>query len=143
MCEATEKDVDLAVKAARAAFEGEWRQTTPAVRGQLLNKLADLTEKNIKLLAAVEALDNGKSFAMAQGDIGAVIETLRYYAGWADKITGQTMDINPDTFHYSRHEPVRFVFGVYRKHHMLTVAADWRLRTVRTLAKSPFPLYSC
>merc|ERR1712093_926227 len=106
VCEATEKDVDLAVKAARAAFEGEWRQTTPAVRGQLLNKLADLTEKNIELLAAVEALDNGKSFAMAQGDVGAVVQTLRYYAGWADKITGQTMDINPDTFHYSRHEPI-------------------------------------
>merc|ERR1712054_258357 len=95
VCEATEKDVDLAVKAARAAFEGEWRQTTPAVRGQLLNKLADL-----------EALDNGKSFAMAQGDVGAVVQTLRYYAGWADKITGQTMDITPDTFHYSRHEPI-------------------------------------
>merc|ERR1712169_12230 len=106
VCEATEKDVDLAVKASRAAFEGEWRQTTPAVRGQLLNKLADLTEKNIELLAAVEALDNGKSFAMAQGDVGAVVQTLRYYAGWADKITGQTMDINPDTFHYSRHEPI-------------------------------------
>merc|ERR1712000_428455 len=69
-------------------------------------KDADLAEKNIELFAAVEALDNGKSFAMAQGDVGAVVQTLRYYAGWADKITGQTMDINPDTFHYSRHEPI-------------------------------------
>ena len=115
VCEATEKDVDLAVKAARAAFEGEWRQTTPAVRGQLLNKLADLAEKNTDLLAAVESLDNGKSIKMATGDVGAAIACLRYYAGWADKITGQTMDINPDTFHYSRHEPVCHAFEICRK----------------------------
>jgi len=106
VCEATSKDVDVAVKAARAAFEGEWRTTTPQARGGLLNKLADIAEKNSELLAAVESLDNGKSIANARGDVGAVIGCIRYYAGWADKITGRTLDISPNTFDYTRLEPI-------------------------------------
>lgn len=106
VCEATEKDVDIAAKAARAAFEGEWSQVTPHDRGKLLWKLSDLVEKNIELLAAVESLDNGKSLTMAKGDLGAVLKTLRYYAGWADKIEGKTIDVAPDMFHYTRSEPV-------------------------------------
>ncbi|KAH7347886.1 aldehyde dehydrogenase [Plectosphaerella cucumerina] len=104
--EATEKDVDIAVAAARKAFNGEWRTTTPFDRSRLLNKLADLAEKNAELLAAVESLDNGKSISMATGDVSAVIGCLRYYAGWADKITGKTIDVNSDSFHYTRSEPI-------------------------------------
>ncbi|KAH9893866.1 aldehyde dehydrogenase [Xylariomycetidae sp. FL2044] len=104
--EATEKDVDIAVKAARKAFEGEWKNTTPQLRGIYLLKLADLLEKNSELLAAVECLDNGKSINMARGDVGAVIGCIRYYGGWADKIEGKTIDINTETFHYTRHEPI-------------------------------------
>jgi aldehyde dehydrogenase (NAD+) len=104
--EATEKDVDVAVAAARKAFEGPWRRTTPAQRGMYLWKLAEICEKNTDLLASVESLDNGKSITMARGDIGAAIATIRYYAGWADKIEGKTIDVNPDTFHYTRREPV-------------------------------------
>ncbi|TLS26719.1 hypothetical protein PpBr36_04368 [Pyricularia pennisetigena] len=104
--EATEKDVDIAVKAARKAFEGEWKQTTPGQRSKLLITLAELTEKNFDLLAAVESLDNGKSIAMAKGDVGAVAGCLRYYGGWADKIEGKTIDIAPDMFHYTRSEPI-------------------------------------
>ncbi|KAH8878637.1 hypothetical protein GQ53DRAFT_584785, partial [Thozetella sp. PMI_491] len=81
VAEATEKDVDIAVAAARKAFETEWRQTTPQKRGLLMNKLADLAEQNLDLLAAVESLDNGKSIMMARGDAGAVVGCLRYYAG--------------------------------------------------------------
>ncbi|TLD24152.1 hypothetical protein PspLS_06507 [Pyricularia sp. CBS 133598] len=104
--EATEKDVDIAVKAARKAFEGEWKQTTPGQRSKLLTTLAELVEKNLDLLAAVESLDNGKSIAMAKGDVGAVAGCLRYYGGWADKIEGKTIDIAPDMFHYTRSEPI-------------------------------------
>ncbi|KAK3955887.1 aldehyde dehydrogenase domain-containing protein [Pseudoneurospora amorphoporcata] len=104
--EATEKDVDVAVAAARKAFDGVWRETTPQQRGIYLLKLADLVEKNLDLLAAVESLDNGKSITMARGDIGAVVGTIRYYGGWADKIEGKTIDISPDTFHYTRQEPL-------------------------------------
>lgn len=106
VCEATEKDVDLAVSAARNAFEGEWRQTAPHTRANLLLKLGDLVEKNIDLLAAIESLDNGKSISMAKGDVGAVVKCIRYYGGWADKIEGKTIDIAPDMFHYTRPEPV-------------------------------------
>jgi len=104
--EATEKDVDIAVAAARKAFNGVWRRTTPQQRSIYLIKLAELCEKNADLLAAVESLDNGKSITLARGDVGAVVGCLRYYGGWADKIEGKTIDINPDMFHYTRREPV-------------------------------------
>jgi aldehyde dehydrogenase (NAD+) len=106
VCEGTEKDVDLAVAAARKAFNTTWRAVTPGERGRLMLKLADLAEKNLDLLAAVESLDNGKSITMARGDVGAVVGCIRYYGGWADKIEGKTLDIAPDMFNYTRHEPV-------------------------------------
>ena len=104
--EATEKDVDIAVAAARKAFEGEWRKVTPEDRGKLLVKLADLFEKNSDALASVESLDNGKAFSMAKVDIALCAGCLRYYGGWADKIEGKVLDTNPDTFTYIRKEPV-------------------------------------
>ena len=104
--EATEKDVDIAVAAARKAFEGEWKTVTPENRGKLLVNLANLFEKNIDLLAAVESLDNGKALTMAKGDVGACVGTLRYYGGWADKIEGKVIDTSPDTFNYTKKEPV-------------------------------------
>ncbi|KAI5925990.1 aldehyde dehydrogenase [Camillea tinctor] len=104
--EATEKDVDIAVKAARKAFNGVWKTTTPQQRGIYLTNLADLIEKNSDLLAAVESLDNGKSISMARGDVKAVAGCIRYYGGWADKIEGKTIDIDPQSFHYTRQEPI-------------------------------------
>lgn len=104
--EATEKDVDIAVSAARKAFQGPWRKETPENRGRLLVKLADLFEKNVDLLAAVESLDNGKAISMAKGDVGAAAGCLRYYGGWADKIEGKVVDTTPDTFNYIKKEPI-------------------------------------
>jgi aldehyde dehydrogenase (NAD+) len=104
--EATEKDVDIAVKAARHAFEGDWRKASPEDRGKLLTKLATLFEQNLDQLAAVEALDNGKAFSMAKGDVGMCAATLRYYAGWSDKIEGKVIDTGHDTFNYTKKEPV-------------------------------------
>lgn len=106
VCEATEKDVDVAVAAARKAFQTTWHETTPQQRGAYLLKLADLAEQKKELLAAVESLDNGKSISMARGDVGAVIGCIRYYGGWADKVEGKTIDVAPDMFHYTRQEPV-------------------------------------
>ncbi|PLN74537.1 aldehyde dehydrogenase [Aspergillus taichungensis] len=104
--EANEKDVDIAVAAARKAFENEWRQVTPTERGRLLTKLGDLMERDSDTLAAIEALDNGKAFTMAKVDVANAIACLRYYGGWADKIHGQTIDTNPETLVYTRHEPI-------------------------------------
>ena len=93
--EGTPKDVDLAVEVAQKAFDTTWGLNTPAVaRGQLLYKLADLMEKNKAELAALEALDNGKTFAWASGaDVPGSIECIRYYAGWADKNHGQVIEV--------------------------------------------------
>ncbi len=106
--ESSVEDVNKAVKAARRAFdEGPWRRMAASERGRLLYKLADLMEKHQDELAALEALDNGKPFAFAKAvDIGLSIKTYRYYAGWADKIHGQTIPISGPYLAYTKEEPV-------------------------------------
>ena len=104
--EATEKDVDKAVSVARKAFEGPWRKVTPQQRSLYLIKLADLFEQNVEQLAAIESLDNGKAFSIAKQDVSLAAGCLRYYGGWADKIEGKVIDTNPDTFSYTKQEPV-------------------------------------
>lgn len=108
VAQANAEDVDLAVKAARRAFEeGDWPLMDARDRGKLLNRLADLIEAHAEELAALETLDNGKPIRDAQAaDIPLVIDCLRYYAGWADKITGDTIPIRGDFFCYTRREPV-------------------------------------
>jgi aldehyde dehydrogenase (NAD+) len=111
IAEADAADVDIAVSAARAAFEhGPWRKTQASERGRLLNRLADLIEKNADELAALEALDNGKPFAVAKAvDVAATAGCYRYFAGWADKIQGKTIPIDGNYFCYTRLEPVGVV----------------------------------
>ncbi len=108
VAEGDKADIDLAAKAARKAFDsGPWRKTDARDRGRMLNKLADLIEQNIDDLAALETLDNGKPIAEARnGDLPLVIDCLRYYAGWADKIHGQTIPVRGNFFTYTRREPV-------------------------------------
>ncbi|KAJ9251993.1 aldehyde dehydrogenase [Paecilomyces variotii] len=104
--EATEKDVDIAVAAARKAFETTWKQTTPTDRGRLLTKLADLIERDADILAAIESLDNGKSLFFAKLDVANSAACIRYYGGWADKIVGQTIDTDPENLTYTKHEAI-------------------------------------
>ncbi|KAL9036576.1 MAG: hypothetical protein Q9214_006072, partial [Letrouitia sp. 1 TL-2023] len=104
--EATEKDVDIAVTAARKAFEGVWKTTTPDTRARLLTKLADLIERESKTLGAIESLDNGKALAMATNDVMLAAGCIRYYGGWADKIEGKVVETNPECFNYIRQEPI-------------------------------------
>ncbi len=101
-------DIDLAVKAARKAFDGgSWRKVDARDRGRLMNKLADLIEKNFDELAELETLDNGKPISESRNaDLPLVIDCLRYYAGWADKIHGQTVPIRGNYFCYTKREPV-------------------------------------
>jgi len=79
---------------------------SPSQRGALLFKLADLIERDSLLLASIESLDNGKSITMAKGDLTAVVGTIRYYAGWADKIHGKIIDTQADRFNFTKHEPI-------------------------------------
>jgi len=102
-------DVDKAVNAAIQAFrrDSPWRKTNASDRGVLLNRLADLLERDRQYLASLETLDNGKPYAMSYAvDLPLSIKCLRYYAGWADKNVGQTIPIDGDYFAYTRHEPV-------------------------------------
>ncbi|GAC1467149.1 MAG: aldehyde dehydrogenase family protein [Isosphaeraceae bacterium] len=101
-------DIDLAVKAARKAFDsGSWRKTDARDRGRMLNRLADLIEAKIDELAELETLDNGKPLSESRhADLPLVIDCFRYYAGWADKIHGQTVPIRGNYFCYTRREPV-------------------------------------
>jgi aldehyde dehydrogenase (NAD+) len=108
VAEGDKADIDLAVKAARKAFDsGPWRKMDARDRGRLLYKLADLIESHVDELSELEVLDNGKPISEARhGDLPLVIDCLRYYAGWADKIHGQTIPVRGNFFTYTRREPV-------------------------------------
>jgi aldehyde dehydrogenase (NAD+) len=111
VAEGDKADVDLAVKAARRAFEeGPWPRMDASQRGRLLNKLADLIEQHQEELASLETLDNGKPYRDSLNvDLPLTIKCYRYYAGWADKIHGKTIPVDGSYFCYTRHEPVGVV----------------------------------
>jgi aldehyde dehydrogenase (NAD+) len=104
----SEEDIDVAVVAARAAFKSSsWRDISAAERGQLLWKLGDLCEKNAHILATVDAWDNGKPYQQAMDeDVAETISVFRYYAGWADKVYGQTIETSNLKLAYTKHEPL-------------------------------------
>ncbi|MGE0606206.1 MAG: aldehyde dehydrogenase family protein [Pirellulales bacterium] len=104
-------DVDLAVQAARNALEhGPWSKLDARDRGRVMNRLADLIEEDAAELTALESLDNGKPIRDARGaDLPLTVDCLRYYAGYADKIHGQTIPVRGNYFTYTRREPVGVV----------------------------------
>lgn len=104
--EALDEDVDSAVQAAQAAFDGGWSGADPAVRAKALNKIADILEENAELFASIEALDNGKSISNARGDIALAVGCFRSTAGWADKITGSVVETGESHFNFTRREPL-------------------------------------
>ncbi|XP_018017996.1 aldehyde dehydrogenase, mitochondrial [Hyalella azteca] len=109
VAEADKADVDKAVSAARAAFalNGEWRSMDASHRGVLLNRLADLMERDKVYLASLETLDNGKPYKDALlADVELSVKNLRYFAGYADKIHGTTIPTDGPYFAYTRLEPV-------------------------------------
>ncbi|CAD6229499.1 GSCOCG00006625001-RA-CDS [Cotesia congregata] len=109
--EGDKADVDKAVAAAKKAFArgSEWRGLQPAQRSTLLNKLADLVERHVQEIASIMTLENGKPFAHAVGETQMAADTFRYYAGWCDKIQGQTIPIDDGTLVMTRKEPVGVV----------------------------------
>jgi aldehyde dehydrogenase (NAD+) len=110
VAEADKADVDLAVKAARKALEsGPWSKMDAADRGRLLYKLADLVEKQAADLAVLESLNCGKTISDSRGDMQGVVNSLRYYAGWADKIEGRTVPVRGNFLSYTLRQPVGVV----------------------------------
>ena len=114
VAEAGLEDVDRAVRAARAAFDGgPWRTMRPAERARLLWKLGDLVLAHADELALLETLDNGKPiFESRQVDIGMVAGCFHYFSGWASKLTGDTTDVSPSFFTYTLREPVGVVGAI-------------------------------
>ena len=128
--EASVADVDRAVAAARKAFDdrrGAWRKMSASERGRLIWRLADLIEKNLEELAELETLDNGKPiFESKYVDIPMVVDVLRYYAGWATKIHGETVNSFENAFTYTLREPVGVV-GMIIPWNFPLLLASWKL----------------
>ncbi len=101
------EDIDLAVKAARAAFESvEWREMLPAERGRILNKVAQMIREQKDELARLETLDTGKPLSQAYTDVEVAARYFEYYAGVADKILGETIPVRADILNYTVREPL-------------------------------------
>jgi len=106
------EDVDLAVAAARAALP-VWGGLRAAERGRILQRAAALLEQHQEDLIELESLDAGKPLAgVRRQDMASVIDTVRYYAGWCDKITGQVIPTRPNALTYTIREPVGVVAAI-------------------------------
>ncbi|KAI0547430.1 aldehyde dehydrogenase [Xylaria curta] len=124
---ASAEDIDKAVAAARKALNHEsWRDISATERGQLMFKLADLAEQEKEILATIETWDNGKPYGDALGDLGEVIDCIRYYAGWADKIYGQTIPTTAQKFAYTIKQPIGVCGQIIPWNYPLAMAA-WKL----------------
>ena len=128
VAEARSAEIDRAVEAARRAFaDGRWRHMNPHKRSRLLWRLADLVEDNADELGLLETQDNGKPYFEARRiDVPSVAQTLRYYAGLADKVQGDTVPVPGPFLNYTLREPVGVVGAIIPWNFPLSMAA-WKV----------------
>ncbi len=128
VAEGDAEDVDRAVRAARRAFDaGPWPRMAPAERQKILLRVADLIDAHGLELAQLETLDNGKALAESQHvDIPSAAETFRYYAGWVNKLAGETNPTDPAFFNFTLREPVG-VCGQVIPWNFPLLMASWKL----------------
>ena len=120
-------DVDAAVKAARAAFEGDWGATGPTARGKLLVKLAEIIEREAVRLGEIEVRDNGKLIAEMGAQTKYLAEWYRYFGGLADKIEGSVIPSDkPGIFNFTRYEPLG-VIGMITAWNSPLLLLAWKL----------------
>jgi phenylacetaldehyde dehydrogenase len=126
-------DINRAVSAARAAFDGPWSRMTPSERGRVIWRIGDLLLEHIEEFAQLESLDNGKPYAVAKGaDVPLAADLFHYMAGWATKIEGNTINISVPympgaNFHsYTLREPVGVIGQIIPWNFPLLMAA-WKL----------------
>jgi acyl-CoA reductase-like NAD-dependent aldehyde dehydrogenase len=111
--DAGEEDVERAVRAARAAFEGEWGALTGFQRSRLMHKLADLIERDADRLAELESRDSGKLLREFSGQMRLLPTWYRYFAGWADKLAGESIPSDkPNFVAFTQRVPVGVVAAV-------------------------------
>jgi len=128
IAEGDRADIDLAVKAARRAFEsGPWAKMSASERGRIIWKIADLLEQHTEEFAELETLDNGKPISVSRvADVPLAVDLFRYMAGWATKIEGSTIPISGPFFAYTRREPIGVVGQIIPWNFPLLMAA-WKL----------------
>ena len=128
VAEARAADIDRAVQAARAAYrDSKWRRMDPHKRSRLLWNLAELVEANADELGLLETRDNGKPYFEARRvDVPSVARTLRYYAGLADKVQGDTVPVPGPFLNYTLREPVGVVGAIIPWNFPLSMAA-WKV----------------
>jgi phenylacetaldehyde dehydrogenase len=128
VAEGDKADIDLAVKAARRAFEsGPWAKMSASERGRVIWKIGDLIEKHTEEFAELETLDNGKPISVSRvADVPLAADLFRYMAGWATKIEGSTIPIAGPFLAYTRREPIGVVGQIIPWNFPLLMAA-WKL----------------
>ncbi|HKE90815.1 MAG TPA: aldehyde dehydrogenase family protein [Gemmatimonadales bacterium] len=119
-------DVDNAVGAARACFDSDaWRGLSARKRGRMLTKAGDLLESRLDEFARLETAHNGKTLFESKIELTMTVNTLRYYGGWADKITGDTLPMDGNFFCYTLREPVGVVGAIVPWNFPLNIAS-WK-----------------
>lgn len=123
VAEGDKADIDKAVSAAREAFSrgSLWRQMDASARGVIINKLADLLDKNVNELASIQSVENGKPFSNSVDEVVRSAKLLRYFAGCADKIHGSTLPADGDVFAMTRKEPVGVVGSIIPWNYPITM----------------------
>ena len=120
-------DVDAAVAAARAALSGPWGTMSARERGRLVSRLADRLMEKADEVARLETLHNGKPINESrQIEIPAAAECFEYYAGWADKVMGETIPVKGNYLTYTLREPIGVVAAIVPWNFPLLLAA-WKI----------------
>ena len=125
---ASAKDVDLAVSAARRAFQsGPWSKMNPSARGKLIRKMAELLWERREEFALIESMNNGKTFREAlRGDVGPGSSTIAYYAEWTNKMVGEVLPVDGPFLTYTLREPLGVV-GAIIPWNYPTSLASWKI----------------
>jgi len=123
-----ERDIDLAVQAARRAFDaGPWPRMPAAERARLLWKLADLITANLDEMARLESINTGKTlFDSGKVELPFAAEVFRYYAGWTTKIHGDTLNLRDGAFTFTLRQPVG-VIGAIVPWNFPFLLASWKI----------------
>ena len=120
------EDVDRAVKAARAAFEGPWSTWSASKRGRTLQKFSNLVKQNLEELARLESQNVGKPISSARGEALAVSLVFEYYAGAANKVFGETIPVSRPGLDFTLREPIGVV-GLIVPWNFPMNMASWKL----------------
>ena len=120
-------DVDAAVRAARAALDGPWGRMSARERGRLVSRLADRLTERLDEVARLETLHNGKPISESRNiEVPAAAECFEYYAGWADKVMGETIPVKGNHLTYTLREPIGVVAAIVPWNFPLLLAA-WKV----------------